>query len=258
MGFCKGKQCFCIIQGLFCIFRISVLKIQIVYSQRCGSRCYIICLRLVTSQEECRTIHLVNFRGIPIRMINVAVSHLITMGDDIAICIPEGALHQVIIEITENGFNMVILSGFLIGIPEFIVAPSQCRSGIVFRHAEFYMISGIMETAGNINVAVSIWIQHILILCQETFRQVGCGAVHRHLCIIGMTVAAPAETIVFVYAGSAHIAVIKVNGILERSGEVDIICRRVRSCDRSSAGSQRTKEHNSTDNCRNALCKFFM
>ena len=115
---------------------------------------------------------------------------------------------------------MVILSRLLVGIPKFIIAPAQGRSCIVFRHAKLYMVASVMESAGNIYIAITIRIKNVPMLVDERLRQVRADFIfshwlQRHLCVIGVTVATPLIAVVFGNFCSAHIAIIEINGILQ-------------------------------------------
>ena len=142
------------------------------------------------------------------------------MCNDFAIFISERALHQIIVKIPQNCFNVVILSCLFVGIPKFIIAPAQGRSGIVFRHTKLYMVASVMESAGNIHIAISIRVKNVPILVDERLRQVRADFIfshwlQRHLCVIGVTVATPLIAVIFGNFCSAHIAIIEINGILQ-------------------------------------------
>ena len=167
VSFCEFIQCCCIVQRLLCIFRIGVLEVQVVDRQRSSGRSNIVCLWLIAGEEKCRTIHFIQFRCVPVSVVNVTVAYLIAMCNHVTVGIQEGTLHQIVVKVPQNSFDMVVLTSFLVSITEFVIAPAQCCCGVVLRHTEFYMVAGIMETAGNIDVAVPVRIQYIFILGEE-------------------------------------------------------------------------------------------
>ena len=89
------------------------------------------------------------------------------MCDHIAVGIQEGTLHQIVVKVPQNSFDMVVLTSFLVSITEFVIAPAQRCRRVVLRHTEFYMVTGIIETAGNIDIAVPIRIQYIFIFGEK-------------------------------------------------------------------------------------------
>ena len=153
------------------------------------------------------------------------------MRNHVAIAVQECTLHQIIVEIAEDRLNVIVLTSLFIRIPEFIIAPSQGGGGIVFRHTKLHMVTCIMESAGNIYIAVAVRIKHIFILREKICAQIGSCTVHCNLCIICMTVSTPTVPVVFLHLCTAHISIIKVNGILQRPCKVRflLLCRTSRN-----------------------------
>ena len=222
-------ECLCVVEGLFRILRIGVLEVEVVDGERCACRYDIIRLRLFCREEVCRTHHGIHLGRLPYSMVNAALTDLVAVCDHRAVLVAEGTLHEVIIEVAENRLDVVILTELGVGIAELVIAPAECCSGVVFRHTELYVVTGIVHTAGNVDRAVAVRVQNILVLVHELLRQVGAAALHGiavprnhgNVCVVGVAVVTPRETGVLADLCAAHIGVIEVDRILQRTSIVD-------------------------------------
>ena len=100
-------------------------------------------------------------------MVNITVTYLIAMSDNLTAVITECTFHKVIVEITKNCFNMVVLTCLYVGITELVITPAESCCGIVFGHTEFNVVTSVVETACNVNTAVTVGVENVLVLINE-------------------------------------------------------------------------------------------
>ena len=199
VGIGEIPQRLSIVKAFRCIFRIGVLEVEVVDCKRCTRRYDIIGLRLIGGQEVSRAHHRVNLGSLPDSMVDSAFADLIAVCNDRAVLVAEGTLHQIVVEVAENCFDVVVLMERNVGIAELIVAPSERCGSVVFRHTEFNVVAGIMHTAGNVNRAVAVRIEDVLIFVHECLRKVGAAAFyriavpgyHRDMRVVGVAVITP-------------------------------------------------------------------
>ena len=100
-------------------------------------------------------------------MVYVTVTYLIAESYSLSVLIKIGTLHVVVVEISYNSLSVVVLACCLVGIHEFVVAPAHCCSRISFRHTEFYVVTGIVETSGYVNTSVTVRVKDVLVFCDK-------------------------------------------------------------------------------------------
>ena len=119
---------------------------------------------------------------------------------------------------------MLLLTGILVGIAELIVAPAQSRGCISTRQTELDMVAGVVHTALEVDIAVTVGIEDILVGIEEFLREVGAALLLRHgdqrdLCVLHVAVTAPFQSA----AGlAALVGVVEIHGKLECLREVDL------------------------------------
>ena len=144
-------------------------------------------------------------------MVYITVAYLIAESDSLAVFIKVGTFHIVVVEISYNSFSVVVLTCCLVGIHEFVVAPAHCCTGISFRHTEFYMVTGIVKTAGYVNTSVTVRIEDVFVLCDKLRRHICIFVVKRKLCIVYVAVVTPCVSCVFAYFSSAHVCIVEIH-----------------------------------------------
>ncbi len=134
-------------------------------------------------------------------MVDIALADLIAVGDDSAVLVEEGTLHEVIVEVAEDSLDVVVLLELLVHIAVLVVAPAESCSRVVLGHTELNVVAGIVEAACNVDSAVTVGVEDILVFFHEFSREVSaalaglfCDLVpfdHRNVSIVGMAASAP-------------------------------------------------------------------
>jgi len=141
-------------------------------------------------------------------MVNVTVTHLITKRNYIAVFISESTSHEIIIKITQNRLDMLILSCLLILFPEFIYPIPVWNRNML----QAYRISHghrHHENRRKHQLTVSVRIKYTYVLSDKCIGHIGVYRIERKFRIINMAVASPVVLSVLVNPGTAHICIVK-------------------------------------------------
>ena len=100
-------------------------------------------------------------------MVDSTVADLIAVCDNSSVLVTEGTLHEVVIEVTEYSLHMSVLTELCIGITELVVALAERSGGVILRDTELNVVSCIVEAACNVDSAVAVRVEDILVLLHE-------------------------------------------------------------------------------------------
>ena len=170
-------ECLCILQVL-CIAEVDVVQ----------SQCCCIFCGNVTCTAGCPELSAVVallLRRTPVSVVLVTVALLVAEALYIAAAVELGGCHEEFTEMIGDELQVLCLTGLVIGILEFIVAPSQCGCGIALRQTEHCVVACVMETAVSI--------------------------------VARVTVASPVQSVLFTYLRTAHICVVEIQRVLQKS-----------------------------------------
>ena len=100
-------------------------------------------------------------------MVDLTETYLIAVCYDLAVLVPEGTLHKVIVEVAENGLHVSILSELLENVLVLVVIPCESCCGVVFGHTELNVVTCVVESARYVNSAVAVGVKDILVLLDK-------------------------------------------------------------------------------------------